>query len=159
MVLIIGDYTARVGDPSGRDSQRPVLSPEEIDANAKTLPGPGVQGARLAAHRGPLQQRVAGHAGTDLFALVGKVTVAQLLERDDFQKRIAAEQRPISVLELLYPIMQGYDSVAINSDVELGGTDQKFNLLLGRDLQQAYGQPGQSIMTMPILPGLDGEQR
>ena len=94
----------------------------------------------------------------ELFGLVGKVTVAQLLARDDFQKRMA-EERPLSVLELLYPILQGYDSVAIEADLELGGTDQKFNLLLGRDIQQAYGQPGQSIMTMPILPGTDGERR
>ncbi len=94
----------------------------------------------------------------ELFELVGKVTVARLLERDDFSKRMAADE-PISALELLYPIMQGYDSVAIRSDVELGGTDQKFNLLFGRDVQRAYGVPEQSIMTMPILPGLDGERR
>ena len=94
----------------------------------------------------------------ELFGVIGKVTVARLLERDDFSKRMAAEQ-PISALELLYPIMQGYDSVAVKSDLELGGTDQKFNLLFARDLQRAYGVPEQSIMTMPILPGLDGELR
>ncbi len=95
---------------------------------------------------------------SELFALAGQVTVAQLLARDDFRKRME-EQRPLSVLELLYPVLQGYDSVAIRSDLEIGGTDQKFNLLLGRDIQQAYGQAGQSVMTLPILPGLDGERR
>jgi tyrosyl-tRNA synthetase len=94
----------------------------------------------------------------DLLRLLRQVTVARVMERDDFQKRIA-EQRPISMLELLYPVMQGYDSVAIRADVELGGTDQKFNLLLGRDVQQAYGQEPQAVLTMPILPGLDGERR
>jgi tyrosyl-tRNA synthetase len=93
-----------------------------------------------------------------LFGLLGQVTVAQLLAREDFRARME-QQRPLSVLELLYPILQGYDSVAIESDLELGGTDQKFNLLLARDLQQAYGQPGQSVITTPILPGLDGERR
>ena len=158
VVLIIGDYTARVGDPSGRDTRRPVLSPEEIDANAKTFTDqafkvldPGSTEVRFNSEW--LDMPVA-----ELFGLVGKVTVAQLLAREDFRTRMA-EQRPLSVLELLYPILQGYDSVAIRSDVELGGTDQTFNLLLGRDLQQAYGQPGQSVVTLPILPGLDGEQR
>jgi tyrosyl-tRNA synthetase len=95
---------------------------------------------------------------TDLLRLLRTVTVARVMERDDFQKRLA-EQRPISMLELLYPVMQGYDSVAVQADVELGGTDQKFNLLLGRDVQQAHGQSPQAVLTMPILPGLDGERR
>ena len=158
VVLIIGDYTARVGDPSGRDSQRPVLSPEEIDANAKTFTDQAFKVLDADATEVRFNSEWLDMPVTDLFALVGKVTVAQLLAREDFRNRME-EQRPLSVLELLYPIMQGYDSVAIDSDVELGGTDQTFNLLLGRELQQAHGQPGQSVMTMPILPGLDGERR
>jgi tyrosyl-tRNA synthetase len=158
VVLIIGDYTARVGDPSGRDTQRPVLSGEEIDANAKTF----TEQAFKVLDPNRTEVRFNGEwldmPVADLFALSAKVTVAQLLAREDFRKRMA-EERPLSVLELLYPVLQGYDSVAIEADVELGGTDQKFNLLLGRDIQQAYGQPGQSIMTLPILPGLDGERR
>ncbi len=158
VVLIIGDYTARVGDPSGRDTQRPVLSPEEIEANARTFTDQAFkvldpEGTEVRFNSEWLQL-----PPSELFALVSRVTVAQLLAREDFRKRMA-EERPLSVLELLYPILQGYDSVAIRSDVELGGTDQKFNLLLARDIQQAYGQPGQSIVTLPILPGLDGTQR
>ena len=158
VVLIIGDYTARVGDPSGRDSRRPVLSPEQIDANAKTFQDQAFK----VLDRGSTEVRFNSEwldmPAQELFELVGKVTVARLLERDDFSKRMAADE-PISALELLYPIMQGYDSVAIRSDVELGGTDQKFNLLFARDIQRAYGVPEQSVITMPILPGLDGERR
>jgi tyrosyl-tRNA synthetase len=158
VVLIIGDYTARVGDPSGRDTQRPVLSAEEIEANARTF----TDQAFKVLDRDRTEVRFNSEwlelAPPELFALVSRVTVAQLLAREDFRKRMA-EERPLSVLELLYPILQGYDSVAVRADVELGGTDQKFNLLLARDIQQAYGQPGQSIVTMPILPGLDGTQR
>jgi tyrosyl-tRNA synthetase len=158
VVLIIGDYTARVGDPSGRDSRRPMLSPEQIDANAKTFQDQAFK----VLDRGSTEVRFNSEwldmPAQDLFELVGKVTVARLLERDDFSKRMAAAE-PISALELLYPIMQGYDSVAIRSDLELGGTDQRFNLLFGRDVQRAYGVPEQSVMTMPILPGLDGVRR
>ncbi len=158
VVLIIGDYTARVGDPSGRDSRRPVLSPAEIDENAATFQDQAFK----VLDRGSTEVRFNSEwldmPAQELFGVLGKVTVARLLERDDFSKRMAAEQ-PISALELLYPIMQGYDSVAVKSDLELGGTDQKFNLLFARDLQRAYGVPEQSIMTMPILPGLDGELR
>jgi tyrosyl-tRNA synthetase len=158
VVLIIGDYTARVGDPSGRDTQRPVLSGEEIDANAKTF----TEQAFKLLDPDRTEVRFNGEwldmPVAELFGLSAKVTVAQLLAREDFRKRMT-EERPLSVLELLYPVLQGYDSVAIESDVEIGGTDQKFNLLLGRDVQQAYGQPGQSVMTLPILPGLDGERR
>jgi len=158
VVLIIGDYTARVGDPSGRDTQRPVLSGEEIDSNAKTF----TDQAFKVLDRDDTEVRFNSEwldmPVADLFQLVGRVTVAQLLAREDFRNRME-QNRPLSVLELLYPIMQGYDSVAIRSDVELGGTDQTFNLLLGRDLQQAHGQPGQSVVTLPILPGLDGERR
>jgi tyrosyl-tRNA synthetase len=158
VVLIIGDYTARVGDPSGRDSQRPLLSSEQIDANAKTFQ----EQAFKVLDPDRTEVRFNGEwldmPVEDLFGLVAKVTAAQVLAREDFKKRIA-EERPLSILELLYPVLQGYDSVAVKSDVELGGTDQKFNLLLGRDIQQAYDQPGQSILTMPILPGISGGQR
>ncbi|MDP9188195.1 MAG: tyrosine--tRNA ligase [Actinomycetota bacterium] len=158
VVLIIGDYTARVGDPSGRDSRRPVLSPAEIGANAKTFQEQAFTVLDPDTTEVRFNSEWLDMPLADLFNLLGKVTVAQLLAREDFRTRME-QQRPLSVLELLYPIMQGYDSVAIEADVELGGTDQTFNLLLGRDLQQAHGQAGQSVMTMPILPGLDGERR
>ena len=158
VVLIIGDYTARVGDPSGRDSRRPVLSPEQIDANAKTFQEQAFKVLDPNSTEVRFNSEWLDMPAQELFELVGKVTVARLLERDDFSKRMAAEE-PISALELLYPIMQGYDSVAIRSDVELGGTDQRFNLLFARDVQRAYGVPEQSVMTLPILPGLDGERR
>jgi tyrosyl-tRNA synthetase len=158
VVLIVGDYTARVGDPSGQSATRPVLSGEEIDANALTFRRQA--GAILREDR--LELRRNGEwldmAMEELFRLARTTTVAQLLERDDFARRHAAGE-PISVLELLYPLMQGYDSVAVRSDVELGGTDQKFNLLLARDVQRAYGAPEQAILTMPILPGTDGERK
>ena len=160
VVLIIGDYTARVGDPSGRSSLRPVLDPAEIEANALTYqeqamkvldPDPEHLEVR---HNGEwLDMRM-----EELFRLTRTTTVGQLLERDDFAKRYAAHE-PISVLELLYPLLQGYDSVAIRADVELGGSDQTFNLLLGRNIQRAYGQPEQAILTMPLLTGTDGEQK
>jgi tyrosyl-tRNA synthetase len=160
VILIIGDYTARVGDPSGRSATRPALSGEEIDANAATFQeqafnvlDPDPERVEVRRNSEWLDMRAA-----ELFALARTTTVAQLLERDDFAKRYAAKE-PISVLELLYPLLQGYDSVAVRADLELGGTDQKFNLLLGRDVQRAYGQPEQAIMTLPILPGTDGERR
>jgi tyrosyl-tRNA synthetase len=156
VVLIIGDYTARVGDPSGRSATRPVLSAEEIDANAQTFQ----EQALTVLDSERLEVRFNGEwldmSMEDLFKLARIPTVAQLLERDDFAKRFAAHQ-PISVLELLYPLLQGYDSVAIRADLELGGTDQKFNLLLGRDIQRAYGIPQQAILTMPLLTGTEGK--
>ncbi|HZA57786.1 MAG TPA: tyrosine--tRNA ligase [Solirubrobacterales bacterium] len=158
VVLIIGDYTARVGDPSGRDSRRPVLAPDQIDANATTFQDQAFKVLDRGATEVRFNSEWLDMPAERLFELVGKVTVARLLERDDFSRRMAADE-PISALELLYPIMQGYDSVAVGSDVELGGTDQKFNLLFARDVQRAYGVPEQSIVTMPILPGLDGERR
>jgi tyrosyl-tRNA synthetase len=158
VVLIIGDYTARVGDPSGRSSTRPVLSGEQIDANARTY----IDQAAKVLDPARLELRHNSEwldmPMVDLFALARTTTVAQLLERDDFSKRYAA-QEPISVLELLYPLMQAYDSVAVRADVELGGTDQKFNLLLGRDVQRAYGVGEQVVLTMPILAGLDGTRK
>lgn len=158
VVLIVGDYTARVGDPSGRSATRPILSGEQIDANAATFQAQALK--VLDPDR--LEVRRNGEwldmAMEDLFRLVRTTTVARILERDDFAKRYAAHA-PISILELLYPLLQGYDSVAVRADVELGGTDQKFNLLLGRDIQTAYGQPEQAVLTMPILPGIDGERK
>ncbi|HYP48012.1 MAG TPA: tyrosine--tRNA ligase [Thermoleophilaceae bacterium] len=158
VVLIIGDYTARVGDPSGRSSVRPQADPEAIDRNALTYQ----EQAFKVLDRDRTEVRHNGEwldmAMEELFRLARTATVAQLLERDDFAKRYAARE-PISILELLYPLMQGYDSVAIRSDVELGGTDQKFNVLLARQVQQAYAVEQQSVLTMPILPGIDGTQK
>ena len=155
-VLIIGDYTARVGDPSGRSATRPVLSGEEIDANARTY----LEQAARILRSDRLEVRHNSEwldmSMEDLFRLVRHPTVARLLERDDFAKRFAAQQ-PISLLELLYPVLQGYDSVCVRADVEMGGTDQTFNLLMGRDIQTAYGQPPQVVLTMPLLNGIDGK--
>ncbi len=160
VVLIVGDFTARVGDPSGRSSLRPILSEPEIAANAHTFQD---QASRIL-DSDPERLEVRRNSewldmGMDeLLALVRSTTVAQLLERDDFAKRWVASQ-PISILELLYPLLQGYDSVAVSADVELGGTDQKFNLLLGREIQRVYGVPEQAILTMPILVGIDGTRK
>ncbi len=158
VVLIVGDYTARVGDPSGRSATRPQVDPGEIDRNAETYE----QQAYKILDRERTELRRNGEwldmPMEDLFRLARTSTVAQLLERDDFAKRYAGGQ-PISILELLYPLLQGYDSVAIESDVELGGTDQSFNLLLAREVQKAYGVEPQSMLTMPILPGIDGVQK
>jgi tyrosyl-tRNA synthetase len=157
VVLIVGDYTARVGDPSGRSATRPVLSAEEIDAHARTYVE---QVGKVLLHDERLEVRKNSEwlqmEMEDLFRVVRTVTVAQLLERDDFAKRMAASE-PVSLLELLYPVLQGYDSVAVESDVELGGTDQTFNLFMGRALQQTFGQKPQVVLTMPLLTGLDGE--
>jgi tyrosyl-tRNA synthetase len=158
VVLIIGDYTARVGDPSGRDATRPVLDDEAIEANARTYTE---QAFKVLDHdRTELRRNSEwlDMSSGELFDLVRRFTVARLLEREDFTRRMA-EAQPISALELLYPVLQGYDSVAISSDVEFGGTDQKFNLLFGRDVQSSYGQAPQSIVTMPILPGTDGVRK
>jgi tyrosyl-tRNA synthetase len=160
VVLIVGDYTARVGDPSGRSSTRPVLEPEQIDANARTFERQAM--TVLRADPELLEVRFNGEwldmAMSELFVLMRSATVGQILERDDFAKRYASHQ-PISMLELLYPLLQGYDSVAVRADVELGGADQKFNLLLGRVIQRAYGQSEQVILTLPLLTGTDGERK
>ena len=158
VVLIIGDYTARVGDPSGRDTQRPILTLEEIEANAKTFQDQAFKVLDRDRTEVRFNSEWLDMPVQELFQLMAKVTVARLLEREDFTKRMKAD-RPISSLELLYPILQGYDSVAVRSDVELGGTDQKFNLLFARDIQRAYDLPEQSIITLPILPGIDGVRR
>jgi tyrosyl-tRNA synthetase len=158
VVLIIGDFTARVGDPSGRSATRPVPTAEEVEANAATYQEQAfkiLDCDRTEVRRNSEWLRMEPEA---LLGLLAQTTVARLLERDDFQKRLAANQ-PIAALELLYPLLQGYDSVAIEADVEIGGTDQKFNLLFGRDVQTAYGQRPQSIMTLPILVGTDGVQK
>jgi tyrosyl-tRNA synthetase len=158
VVLIIGDFTARVGDPSGRSATRPVPSAAEIEGNAATYQEQAfkiLDRERTEVRRNSEWLRMEPEA---LLGLLAQTTVARLLERDDFQKRLAASQ-PIAALELLYPLLQGYDSVAVEADIEIGGTDQKFNLLFGRDVQAAYGQPPQSIMTLPILVGTDGVQK
>src|SRR3954452_11990268 len=159
VVLIVGDYTARVGDPSCRSATRAVLSRDEIDANARTYLD---QASKVLRTDDTLEVRLNSEwldmPMEDLFRLVRVPTVAQLLERDDFAKRMAASE-PVSLLELLYPVLQGYDSVAIEADVELGGTDQTFNLFMGRALQQTFGQKPQVVLTMPLLTGLDGEQK
>ncbi len=158
-VLIVGDFTARVGDPSGKSKTRPMLTPEKIAANeadylrqfAKILDVDRIEIRHNSEWLGEL--------GADgMLELASRATLAQILERDDFSKRYAAG-RPISLQELMYPLLQGYDSVAIKADVELGGTDQKFNLLVGRDLQDQAGMPQQSIMTHELLVGTDGVQK
>lgn len=165
VVLIVGDYTGLVGDPSGRSKTRPRLSAAEIESNSATYldqffrvlernPRPPLLPVEI--HRNGEWFARMGFA--DLLALASQYTVARLLERDDFAKRMAAQQ-PIGVHELLYPLMQGHDSVEIRADVEIGATEQKFNLLVGRVLQELRGQPAQLILTLPVLPGLDGVQR
>ena len=160
VVLIVGDYTARVGDPSGRSQTRPALSGAAIDANAETYKEQAFKVLRsepelLEVRRNSewLDMRM-----EELFGLARTTTVAQLLERNDFAKRFAAGT-PISLLELLYPLLQGYDSVAISADVELGGTDQTFNLMRGREMQRAYGMAEQCVLTVPLLTGTDGLQK
>jgi len=160
VVLIVGDTTAQVGDPSGRSTLRPMLTAQEIERNARTF---HEQAARiLRSDPELLEMRRNGEwlamELPALLELMRTTTVAQLLEREDFAQRWR-ESRPISVLELMYPLLQGYDSVAVRADVELGGTDQKFNLLLGRDIQRAYGHEEQAILTMPILVGTDGRRK
>jgi tyrosyl-tRNA synthetase len=157
-VFIVGDYTTRIGDPSGRSAERPILSPEEIDANAKTY----VEQAYRIVDPERTEVRfnsewLAGLDFADIIRLTRTTTVAQILERDDFSKRMSAGE-PISVSELLYPLMQAYDSVAIEADVELGGTDQLYNLLAGRMVMEAYGLEPQVVLTTPLLLSWDGEK-
>jgi tyrosyl-tRNA synthetase len=158
VVLIVGDFTARVGDPSGRSAQRPMPSPEEIEANAATYQEQAFKVLDRERTEVRFNSEWLRMEPEELLGLLAQTTVARLIERDDFQKRLAAGA-PIAALELLYPLLQGYDSVAVEADIELGGTDQKFNLLFGRDIQSAYGQKPQSILTMPILVGTDGERK
>jgi tyrosyl-tRNA synthetase len=158
-VLIIGDWTARIGDPSGQNVTRPQLTKEEVDAAAKTY----LDQAWKILDEGETEVRFQsewfdGMRLEEVVQLTSRYTVARMLARDDFAKR-TRENRPIGLHEVLYPLLQAYDSVAIRSDLELGGTDQTFNLLVGRDIQEAYGQPPQDIQTMPLLEGLDGVQK
>ena len=159
VIFLIGDFTSMIGDPSGRNATRPPLTREQIEANAQTY----YRQASLVLDPAKTEIRYNSEWSDPLGArgmieLAAKYTLARMLERDDFTKRFKAGS-PISVHELLYPLMQGYDSVALKSDLELGGTDQKFNLLVGRALQQEYGQEPQCILTMPLLEGLDGVEK
>ncbi|MBK6470800.1 MAG: tyrosine--tRNA ligase [Betaproteobacteria bacterium] len=159
VIFLIGDFTSMIGDPSGRNATRPPLTRDQIEANAQTY----YRQASLVLDPGKTEIRYNSEWSDPLGArgmiqLAAKYTLARMLERDDFTKRFKAGS-PISVHELLYPLMQGYDSVALKSDLELGGTDQKFNLLVGRALQSEYGQEPQCILTMPLLEGLDGVEK
>jgi tyrosyl-tRNA synthetase len=159
VVFLIGDFTGMIGDPSGKNATRPPLSPEEIKANAETYEEQIFKILDAKATRIDFNSRWMGSMdAAGLVKLASHYTVARMLERDDFNKRYTSGQ-PISIHEFLYPIVQGYDSVALQADVELGGTDQKFNLLVGRQMQQDYGQEPQVVLTMPLLEGLDGVQK
>ena len=156
VIFLVGDFTAAIGDPSGRNATRPPLSREQIEANAQTY----LNQAGLVLDLEKTEVRYNSEwsnklGATGLIQLAGRYTLARLLERDDFAKRFA-EESPIAMHELLYPLMQGYDSVALEADLELGGSDQRFNLLVGRELQRQYGQEPQCVLTMPLLVGLDG---
>jgi tyrosyl-tRNA synthetase len=159
VIFLIGDFTSQIGDPSGRNTTRPPLTREQIDANAKTYYAQAsmvLDPERTEIRYNSEWSDPLGARG--MIQLAARYTVARMMERDDFARRFAA-QTPISVHEFLYPLMQGYDSVALKSDLELGGTDQKFNLLVGRHLQQEYGQEPQCILTMPLLEGTDGIEK
>jgi len=159
VIFLIGDFTSQIGDPSGRNATRPPLTREQIEANAKTYYAQAsmvLDPAKTEIRYNSEWSDPLGARG--MIQLAARYTVARMMERDDFARRFAA-QTPISVHEFLYPLMQGYDSVALKSDLELGGTDQKFNLLVGRHLQQEYGQEPQCILTMPLLEGLDGVEK
>ena len=156
ILFLIGDFTGMIGDPTGKNSTRPPLTAEDVKTNAETYK------EQVFKILDPEKTRVVfnsewmgGMSAAELIALASKQTVARMLERDDFSKRYKSNQ-PIAIHEFLYPMVQGYDSVALEADVELGGTDQKFNLLMGRQLQQSWGQPPQVVLTMPLLEGLDG---
>jgi tyrosyl-tRNA synthetase len=159
VIFLVGDFTATIGDPTGRSETRKPLSREQIEANAKTYQ------SQVAMVLDPAQTEVRYNSEwmnavdtRKLIEIAAKLSVARMLERDDFERRLE-KQEPLFLHELLYPLIQGYDSVALKADVELGGTDQKFNMLVGRELQRAYGQPPQVVMTMPLLEGLDGVRK
>ncbi|MBT8102941.1 MAG: tyrosine--tRNA ligase [Gammaproteobacteria bacterium] len=159
VVFLIGDFTGMIGDPSGRNATRPPLSPEDIKVNAKTYEAQVFKILDKDKTRIEFNSHwMGGMDAAGLVKLAARHTVARMLERDDFNKRYAGGQ-PILIHEFLYPLVQGYDSVALKADVELGGTDQKFNLLVGRQLQQDHGQDPQIVMTTPLLEGLDGVQK
>ena len=156
VMFLIGDFTGMIGDPSGRNVTRPPLTPEQIAQNAETYKAQVFKVLHPDKTEVLFNSTWCSQLGADgVVKLAGTYTVARMLERDDFSKRFA-EQRPISIHEFLYPLMQGYDSVAMKADIELGGTDQKFNLLVGREMQKHFGQEPQVILTMPLLEGLDG---
>jgi tyrosyl-tRNA synthetase len=156
VIFLIGDFTGMIGDPSGRNTTRPPLTPEAIQANARTYENQVFKILDPKLTKVDFNSRWFGQMpASKLIEISARHTVARMLERDDFAKRFQ-EQKPIAVHEFLYPLVQGYDSVALQADVELGGTDQKFNLLVGRQLQESYGQEPQIVMTMPLLEGLDG---
>nr|ADI18214.1 tyrosyl-tRNA synthetase [uncultured gamma proteobacterium HF0200_40H22] len=159
VVFLIGDFTGMIGDPSGKNVTRPPLTAEEIESNATTYKA---QVFRILDPEKTLVEfnsKWCSELGAEgIIRLASRHTVARMLERDDFSKRYKSGQ-PIAIHEFLYPLMQGYDSVALKTDVEMGGTDQKFNLLVGRELQKQYGQPSQVVMTLPLLEGLDGVQK
>ncbi len=159
VIFLVGDFTALIGDPTGKSETRKSLSPEEVETNARTY----LEQVYLILDRGKTtvaknSEWMNRFTSQDMIALAAQYTVARMVERDDFQKRLA-NNLPVSIHELLYPLIQGYDSVALKADVELGGTDQKFNLLVGRDLQRSYGQQPQTVLTMPLLEGTDGVQK
>src|SRR5690242_9832671 len=159
VIFLIGDFTGMIGDPTGRSVTRPPLSREQINQNATTY----LEQCYKILDRNKTEIRYNSEwldklGSEGLIRLAAKYTVSQMLEREDFHKRFN-EEKPIAIHELLYPLAQGYDSVALDADVELGGTDQKFNLLVGRELQRAYGQPSQVVLTTPLLEGLDGVQK
>ncbi|MCY4149494.1 MAG: tyrosine--tRNA ligase [Gammaproteobacteria bacterium] len=156
VIFLIGDFTGMIGDPSGRNTTRPPLTREDIDKNAETykeqifkILDPELTEIRFNS------EWMAPLGAEGMIRLASRITMARIVERDDFKKRLADNQ-PIAIHELLYPLAQGYDSVALKSDIELGGTDQKFNLLMGRELQKQYGMPPQTVLTVPLLEGLDG---
>ena len=159
VIFLIGDFTGLIGDPSGRNETRPALTSEEVAVNAETYARQVFKVLDRKKTEVDYNARwMNAFKAADFVRLASHWTVARMLERDDFSKRFASHQ-PIAIHEFLYPLVQGYDSVALKSDVELGGTDQKFNLLVGRDLQKAHGQEPQCVMTMPILEGIDGVQK
>jgi tyrosyl-tRNA synthetase len=158
-IFLVGDFTGMIGDPTGKSETRKSLTPEEVKENAKTY----LQQVYLILDKEKTtvaynSKWMNAMTSVDMIQLAGRYTVARMLERDDFQKRMS-NNLPVSIHELLYPLIQGYDSVALKADIELGGTDQKFNLLVGRDLQRVYGQAPQNIVTMPLLEGTDGVQK
>ena len=159
VIFLIGDFTGMIGDPTGRSETRKNLTPEEVKENAKTYLE---QVYKILDNEKTIisynSEWMGEFTSVNMIELAAQFTVARMLERDDFQKRLA-KNLPVSIHELIYPLIQGYDSVALKSDVELGGTDQKFNLLVGRDLQRAYGQKPQIVITMPLLEGTDGVQK
>jgi tyrosyl-tRNA synthetase len=159
VIFLVGDFTAMIGDPTGRNEVRKPLSPEQIKANAATYQ------SQVAKVLDPAQTEVRFNSEwmsqidtAKLIEIAAKLSVARMLERDDFEKRLE-NQEPLFLHEILYPLIQGYDSVALRADIEIGGTDQKFNMLVGRELQRAYGQPPQVVMTMPLMEGLDGVRK